>query len=201
MSERNFQLVVIAASAGGVEALSRILSELPATFPLAIAIVQHRSLAVPNLLSEVLQRHSRLRVKTAEDGEPIVPGLVYVAPPGIHLLVDAAGRFALRDGIKVKHVRPSGDVLFISAAEALGTQVIALVLTGGDGDGSDGIRVVKDRGGTVVCQNEGSSKVPSMPRAAIATGYVDYVLPLEDIASALITLAGLSDTASDLAMA
>jgi two-component system, chemotaxis family, protein-glutamate methylesterase/glutaminase len=195
MQNKAPRIVVVVASAGGVEALSRILSDLPTMFPLAIAIVQHRSMSYPNLLAQVLQRHAKLTVKNADDGEEIVPGVVYVAPPGIHLVVDAAQRFALVDGKKVKHVRPSGDVLFESAAEAFGSQVIALVLTGGDGDGSDGIRVVKERGGIVVSQDESTSKVPSMPRAAIATGDVDYVLPLDQIGSALITLASPSEAA------
>jgi two-component system, chemotaxis family, protein-glutamate methylesterase/glutaminase len=189
MPRESFRIVVIAASAGGLDALSRILSQLPPTFPLAIAIVQHRSMSSPNLLATVLQRQTKLTVKTAEDGDEIDPGVVYVAPPGIHLVVTAERRFALRDGLKVKHVRPSGDVLFASAAEAFDSQVIALVLTGGDGDGSGGITVVKQHGGTVVSQDEASAQVSSMPQSAIATGDVDFVLPLSDIASALEALA------------
>jgi two-component system chemotaxis response regulator CheB len=184
-----FRVVVVAASGGGVEALSTILSELPATFPLAIAIVQHRSMAVPNLLAKVLQKRSRLPVKNAETGDEFAPGVVYLAPPGVHLVIDAQHRLALVDGAKVKHVRPSGDVLFASAAEALGPQCIAVVLTGGDGDGSDGIGVIKKHGGTVVSQDERSAKVSGMPRSAIETGEVDYVLPLADIAAALEALA------------
>jgi two-component system chemotaxis response regulator CheB len=186
---REFRIVVIAASAGGVEALSQILSELPATFPLAIAIVQHRSLSSPHLLATILRRKTRLTVKDAEEGDAIQPGFVYVAPPGVHLVVDAHRRFALVDGDKVKHVRPSGDVLFASAAEAFGSQVIALVLTGGDGDGSGGISVVKHHGGAVLCQDVASAQVSGMPRSAIATGDVDYVLPLAEIAAALQALA------------
>ena len=184
-----FRIVVIAASAGGVEALSHILSELPPTFPLAIAIVQHRSLSSPHLLAKILGRKTPLHVKDAEDGEVIQAGVVYVAPPGVHLVVDEDRRFALMDGDRVKYVRPSGDVLFASAAEAFGSQVIAVVLTGGDGDGSGGILVVKQRGGVVLSQDVASAQVSGMPRSAIATGNVDYVLPLGEIAPALQSLA------------
>jgi two-component system chemotaxis response regulator CheB len=184
-----FRLVVIAASAGGVTALSEILSQLSPTFPLALAIVQHRSLAAPHLLASVLQNRTRLTVQDAADGDECLPGHVYVAPPGIHLVVDAQRRLTLRDGIKVRHVRPSGDVLFASAAEAFGRELIALVLTGGDGDGADGVRIVKQHGGTVISQDEASAQVSGMPRSAIETGDVDYILSLADIAPTLEGLA------------
>ncbi len=146
-------------------------------------------MAAPHLLTKVLQRGTGLEVKDAAEGDDCLPGCVYVAPPGIHLVVDVHGRLALRDGIKVKHVRPSADVLFVSAAEAFGSRVIALVLTGGDGDGADGIQVVKHHGGTVISQDEASAEVTGMPLSAIATGDVDYILSLRDIAPALEALA------------
>jgi two-component system, chemotaxis family, protein-glutamate methylesterase/glutaminase len=197
-TDEGSRIVVIAASTGGLDALSRILSQLAPTFPAAIAIVQHRSTSYPTLLAQLLQQRTKLRVKNAEDGEEIHPGIVYVAPPGIHLVVDSTERFGLVDGLKVKHSRPSGDVLFASAAEAFESRVIAVVLTGGDGDGSAGISVVKRRGGTVISQDAGSAAASGMPRSAIATGDVDYVLPLEHIASALEELAGRGRTRSDL---
>jgi two-component system, chemotaxis family, protein-glutamate methylesterase/glutaminase len=196
--EGRFRIVVIAASTGGLDALSRILSQLKPTFPAAIAIVQHRSMSSPNLLAQILQCRIKLKVKDAEDGEEIHPSIVYVAPPGIHLVVDSRQRFALVDGLKVKHARPSGDVLFASAAEAFESRVIALVLTGGDGDGSTGISVVKQHGGTVVSQDKETAVASGMPQSAIATGDVDYVLPLPSIASALEELVGRGCTRSDL---
>jgi two-component system, chemotaxis family, protein-glutamate methylesterase/glutaminase len=185
MVRERFSLVVVAASAGGLDALSRILSQLPPTFPAALAIVQHRGLSYPHLLADILRQRTRLRVRNAEDGDEARPGIAYIAPPGVHLVVDARQRFTLIDGAKVKHARPSGDVLFTSAAEAFGPRVVALVLTGGDGDGSGGLSVVKEHGGTVISQDEASARDPSMPKAAIATGDVDYVLPLAYIASTL----------------
>jgi two-component system chemotaxis response regulator CheB len=185
MPQEQFRIVVVAASAGGLDALSRILSELPATFPAALAIVQHRAMTSAHLLAEILRQRTKLTVKDAEGGDEPRPGVVYIAPPGIHLVVDARQRFALVDGVKVKHARPSGDLLFASAAEAFGPRVVALVLTGGDGDGSGGVSVVKQRGGMVISQDEASARDPSMPKAAIATGDVDYVVPLACVASTL----------------
>ncbi len=182
---RSFHIIVVAASAGGLDALSRILSQLPASFPAALAIVQHRALSSPHLLAEILRQRTKLTVKDAADCDEPRPGVAYVAPPGIHLIVDARQRFALIDGAKVKHARPSGDLLFASAAEAFGPRVIALVLTGGDGDGSGGLSMVKKHGGIVISQDEASARDPSMPKAAIATGDVDYILPLAYIASTL----------------
>jgi two-component system chemotaxis response regulator CheB len=181
MFREGFRIVVVAASTGGLDALSRIVAQLPATFPAALAIVQHRSPSHPHLLADILRQRTRLRVRDVEDGDEVRPGVVYVAPPGIHLVVDARQRFALVDGVKVKHARPSGDRLFVSAAEAFGPGVIALVLTGGDGDGAAGVSVVKERGGIVIAQDEASARDPSMPNAAVATGDVDYVLPLAAI--------------------
>ena len=185
MLRERFHIVVVAASAGGLDALSRILSQLPSTFPAALAIVQHRASSYPHLLADILRQRTRLGVRDAEDGDEARPGIAYIAPPGIHLVVDARRRFALIDGAKVKHARPSGDLLFTSAAEAFGPRVIALVLTGGDGDGSGGLSVVKEHGGTVISQDEASARDPSMPKAAVATGNVDYILPLASIASKL----------------
>jgi two-component system, chemotaxis family, protein-glutamate methylesterase/glutaminase len=185
MFREAFHIVVVAASAGGLDALSRILSQLPSTFPAAVAIVQHRALSSPHLLADILRQRTKLSVRDAEDGDEARPGTVYLAPPGIHLVVDTRQRFALIDGVKVKHARPSGDLLFASAAEAFGPRAIALVLTGGDGDGSGGLSVVKEHGGIVISQDEASAREPSMPKAAIATGDVDYILPLEYIASTL----------------
>jgi two-component system chemotaxis response regulator CheB len=185
MLHEGFRIVVVAASAGGLDALSLILSDLPSTFPAALAVVQHRAMTSPRLLAEILQRRTKLTVKNADAGDDVRAGIAYIAPPGIHLVVDARQRFALVEGEKVKHARPSADRLFASAAKAFGPRVIALVLTGGNDDGSGGVSVVKQSGGTVISQDEASARDPSMPKAAIATGAVDYVLPLDSIAAML----------------
>jgi two-component system chemotaxis response regulator CheB len=144
MAQEGFRIVVVVASVGGLDALSHIPSTLPVSFPAALVIVQHRTTSSPHLLAELLRHRTTLTVKDAQDGDDPRPGVVYVAPPGLQLIVDGQKHLALVDGAKVKPARPSGDRLFASAAEAFGPRVIALVLTGGDGDGSGGISVVSN---------------------------------------------------------
>ena len=107
-----FDLVVMAASVGGVKAFEAVLSRLPEDFPLPIAVVQHRSTSDPNLMARVFSRHTPLVVKTAEEGERMQAGTVYLAPPQLHLLVDSDLRVGLSDGIRIRHVRSSANPLF-----------------------------------------------------------------------------------------
>lgn len=138
---------MIAASTGGLEALTVILNDLPADFPAAIAIVQHRGPGPSSMFEKLLGRRTRLTIRQAEAGDALSPGTVHVAPPDKHLLIGPGGVLSLSDSAKVRSSRPSADPLFESAAAIFGAGVIAVVLTGGDGDGSDGIRVVKQLGG------------------------------------------------------
>jgi two-component system chemotaxis response regulator CheB len=183
-----YDAVVIAASAGGIQALSTILSLLPADFPVPIAIVLHRTMVLPNLLPQVLGRSTRLRVKLAEEGEVMVPGMVYLAPPDRHMTIRADRAVHLFDGRRIRHVRSSANPLFSSAAEALKGRVVAVVLTGGDADATDGVQTVREAGGIVLAQDRETSQDFSMPHSAIKTGSVARVLPLEEIAPALIAL-------------
>jgi two-component system chemotaxis response regulator CheB len=189
MSRRHHALVVIAASAGGVQALQKVLSGLPRDFPLPIAIVQHRTGNPPNLLARVLGRHTALTVKTAEDGESMRAGTVYLAPPREHLVVRPDESLALINGPKIRHVHSSANPLFASAAEVYGDGVIAVVLTGGDRDATDGVQTVRQHGGIVIAQDEATSAIFGMPRSAIETGAVHAILPLPQIAPALLRLA------------
>ncbi|HKV10218.1 MAG TPA: chemotaxis protein CheB [Thermoanaerobaculia bacterium] len=181
-------LVVIAASAGGIHALQEILAGLPADFPVPVAVVQHRSPRPPNLLGKILGQASRLTVKLAEASEALRPGTIYLAPPDLHLIVLPNHTFALRDGQRIGNVLSSADPLFASAAEVLGGRVIAVVLTGMGHDASDGVQAVKAAGGTVIAQDEASSQYFAMPKSAIATGCVDFILPLRKIAPELVRL-------------
>jgi two-component system chemotaxis response regulator CheB len=183
-----YDLVVMAASAGGVHALQAVLFALPADFQVPIAVVQHRSTRQPNLLARVLGRCTALAVKIAEPSEVMQPGTVYLAPPDLHLTVHRDGSFALSDGQKIRHVRSSANPLFESAAEAFGGRVIAVVLTGGDRDATDGVQSVKAHGGMVIAQDEATSEHFGMPHAAIETGCVDWVLPVEQIGPTLVKL-------------
>jgi two-component system chemotaxis response regulator CheB len=182
------RVVVIGCSAGGLDALSRILAPLPRTFPAAIVVVQHLLRDAASQLASILSLRTALCVKETQDGDILRPGAVYIAPPNFHVLVGVDGALALSSAPPVRHSRPSADPLFESAAANLGPLVIAVVLTGGDGDGSVGIVAVKKAGGTVLAQDVASSSNSSMPRSAVATGVVDQVLPLDEIAAALTTL-------------
>ena len=175
------ELVILAASAGGIPALRTILAGLPQTFPVPIAVLQHRSPTSPSVLSKVLARGCELQVKDAEVDERFARGTVYVAPPAAHLVVGPDRRFHFRDGGKIHFVRSSADPLIQSAAHALDGRVIAVVLTGGGRNGTSGVRDVRALGGTVIAQDPATAQHPGMPRAAIGTGAVDYILPLEEI--------------------
>jgi two-component system chemotaxis response regulator CheB len=194
-----YELVVLAASAGGIEALGRLLGALPPTFPVPIALVQHRSPHSPNLLDKVLQRRTPLRVKPVEPGEALRAGTVYVAPADHHLVLRADRRLGLTDGRKIRFLRSSANPLFESAADVLGSRVVAVVLTGGGSDATDGVQAVKSRGGIVIAQDRATSLTFGMPGAAIATGAVDYVLPLDHIAPFLCRLAGDGSAAPPVA--
>lgn len=183
-----FNVVAIAASAGGQKALSEILSVLPEDFPAAITVVQHVSPHRPSLLAKILSRRTALQVKQAEDGEILRPATVYVAVPNYHLIVNPSGRLSLLEGAKVSFARPSANVLFQSVATSYKGRAIAVVLTGLGSDAAIGVTQIKKHGGTTIAQDKMTADFFSMPKAAIETGKVDFVLPLSAIASTLINL-------------
>jgi two-component system, chemotaxis family, protein-glutamate methylesterase/glutaminase len=180
--------VLVAASAGGLSALTSVLSELPADFSAAVAIVQHIEPHHRSMLAEILGRSCALPVTQAADGQRFEPGVVHVAPPDHHLLVDADGSLTLTRTELVHFVRPSADLLFESGAASFGNRAIGIVLTGTGSDGSLGVEAIKRRGGIVLAQDEATSDFFGMPGAAIDSGAVDFVLPLEQIAEALTSL-------------
>jgi two-component system chemotaxis response regulator CheB len=185
-----YGLIVMASSYGGIAALREILGGLPADFPAPIAVVQHRSSEPPNLLARVLGRNLALTVKTVEEGETMRAGTVYLAPPNLHFQVEPGGVCHLLGGRKIHHLRSSANPLFDSAAGVFDVHLIAVVLTGMDGDAAEGVQTVKARGGMVIAQDEATSMAFGMPGSAIATGCVDRVLPLEEIGPALCHLVG-----------
>lgn len=182
------RVVAIAASAGGLSALTHVLTALPADFGAPIIVLQHMRAGQKSFMAEILDRRVPLAVAPAQPGERITGGKVYVAPPGRHLLVGADGVLALSDTERVRFVRPAADVLFQSLAESLGPRAVAVVLTGTGKDGADGVQEIHRRGGTVIVQDEASSEFFGMPDASIRTGMVDRVLPLDEIAPALLDL-------------
>ncbi|BAZ12408.1 CheB methylesterase [Calothrix sp. NIES-4071] len=181
-------LVVLAASAGGIRAINEILSNLPENFAPPIAIVQHLNPNYPSCLAEILNQHTPLSVKQAQESELLTTGVVYIAPPNLHLVVNSDGTLSLLNTEKVCRVRPAADMLFESAAACFQERVIAVVLTGMDGDGTDGVVAVKRAGGKVIAQDHVTSEFFSMPSNAIQTGCVDFILPLSEIAPILLEL-------------
>jgi two-component system chemotaxis response regulator CheB len=141
-------------------------------------------------MPQVIGRQSPLSVMHAEEGMQLEPDHVFLAPPDRHMLIKRKGTLTLTDSELVNFVRPSADLLFESVAAAYGDRAIAVVLTGSGHDGALGVTAIKQRGGTVVAQDEASSEFFGMPSAAIKTGAVDFVLPLEEIAPTLTALVG-----------
>ena len=183
-----FDVIVVASSLGGPAALARILSVVPADFPAGIVVAQHVSAISSPCVIQHLNRASTLPVSTATDDEPIAPGRVYLAPPDHHLLITLGRRLSLTRGPKVKFCRPAAEPLFATAAGTYRERTLGLVLTGCNTDGAVGAQTIKWMGGRVLVQDPLSARAPAMPKAAIAAGAVDYVLPLEKIADALIAL-------------
>ncbi|HAZ48362.1 MAG TPA: chemotaxis protein CheB [Cyanobacteria bacterium UBA11369] len=181
-----FNVVALAASMGGLKAISAVLSALPADFPAAILVVQHLCPKFPSQMAEILSQRTALRVKLAAIGDVVRPGTVYVAPPDQHLLVAPNGTLLLSDTPKMNFARPAADKLFMSVASTYKSRAIAVVLTGKGSDGALGVLSIKKHGGMAIAQDESTSEFFNMPGAAIATGKVDLVLPLDAIASTLV---------------
>ncbi|HUP45479.1 MAG TPA: chemotaxis protein CheB [Thermoanaerobaculia bacterium] len=185
---RSPELIVIGCSLGGMEALKKILDDIPDDFQIPIAIAQHRHKASDDGLPAFLRRVSRLCVVDVDDKLRIAPNCVYLAPADYHLLVER-GMFHLSTDDRVAFSRPSIDVLFESAADAYGQALVGVVLTGANADGANGARQVKARGGFVVVQDPLTAEAPAMPEAAIRAARVDRILPLDRIGPFLVELA------------
>jgi two-component system chemotaxis response regulator CheB len=185
---RNPQLVVIGCSLGGMHALQTILSHMRPDFCVPIVAAQHRHKNSNEGLPAYFRRNTHFNVVDAEDKQWIEPAHVYLAPADYHLLVernDDRGELHLSTEDPVRFSRPSIDVLFESAADAYGAQLIGVVLTGSNDDGTRGAKRIKQRGGLVVVQDPATAEAPEMPAAVAAAVKVDQVLPLEGIASFL----------------
>jgi two-component system chemotaxis response regulator CheB len=184
------RVIAIAASSGGLAALSEVLRTLPATLPAAILVLQHLAPDQRSHLTEILADRTALPVHQAAQGMRLEHGVVYVAPPGAHLLVGTEGRLALSHLPPLHWCRPSADRLFASVGARYGPGAIAVVLTGYGVDGAEGAQVLRSLGGMVLVQDDATSACPDMPRAARRAGDVDRVLPLGEIAAELETLVG-----------
>jgi len=176
-----YQAVVGGVSAGGMAALKSILACLPADFAPALVIVQHMHPRQGDFLVGHLNTICRLPVKEAEEKETIKGGVVYLSPANYHLLVELDRTFSLSTDEKVNFSRPSIDVLFETAAEAYGAELIGIILTGASRDGAAGLRRIKASAGLTIVQDPETSEYPGMPKAAIEETQVDHVLSIEGI--------------------
>jgi|SRR5690349_10554699 len=192
-AKKQYELVVIGCSMGGMHALQIIFGALPKDFPVPIAVVQHRYKTSNEGLPAFLRRHAKLDVVDTTDKEWIKPGTVYLAPANYHLLVER-GELSLSVDEAVAYSRPSIDVLFESAAIAYSSGVIGVVLTGANADGARGAARIKERGGFVVVQDPATAESPAMPQAAIDATRVDRILPLDRIGPFLVELCRSSST-------
>jgi two-component system chemotaxis response regulator CheB len=183
------KLVIIGASTGGPKAILDIMQSIPADLPAAFLIVQHMPKGFTLSFAERIAWQSGLKAKEAEEGDIVSAGRVFVAPAGYHMVLDASKeklKIKLMQGELVNFVRPSIDVTIFSAIELFQEDVIAIILTGMGKDGVEGARRIKERGGKVIVQDEGTSVIWGMPKLIAKAGLADEVLPLNEIAGALV---------------
>jgi two-component system chemotaxis response regulator CheB len=182
------ELVAIGASWGGLRAIERVLQALPADFPAAVVIAQHRRIGADAALAELLDSHCVLSVCEAEDKQALGPGVVLVAPPDYHLLVES-GSVALSVDEPVNFSRPSIDVLLQSAADNYGDLAVGFVLTGANADGAIGLARIAERGGTAIVQDPETAERREMPAAALAATPSAHVVALGEIGPLIVDLA------------
>ena len=177
----SYRAVVIGVSAGGMNALKKLLPALPAAFPAPVVIVQHISPNSDGQWVEIMNNISNLKVKEADEKEKIERGTVYIAPPNYHLLVERDETFTLTVSEKVNFARPSIDVLFETAALAYGEDLVGAVLTGSNHDGAKGLRSIRERGGLTYVEDPDTAESPGMPASAITAMIPHHVLPLKQL--------------------
>lgn len=182
------EIVVVAASAGGVETLTQLVAGLPEGLRAAVFVVLHLPESRPSMLPDILSRKGVLPAQAAVDGAPIEPGRIYVAVPGRHLTI-LPGKMQLSSGPRENGHRPSADVLFSTAAKAYGGRVAGVVLSGADDDGAAGLAAIKRQGGVAIAQDPAEAMYPRMPQSALNSVPVDYCLPVREIARRIGQLA------------
>lgn len=183
-----YKAVVVGASSGGIAALKTILSSLPEDFNMPVIIVQHIASSSGNYWIDLFDKQCLLRVKEADEKEKIEPGVVYIAPPNYHLLVERDETFSLSTDERVNYARPSIDVLFESAAEAYRETLIGIILTGANNDGAMGMKAIKEQGGLTIIQDPVTAESEYMPAAAMETIQADYIAHLNKISDLLLKI-------------
>ncbi|MDR0502636.1 MAG: chemotaxis-specific protein-glutamate methyltransferase CheB [Treponema sp.] len=187
VKSRQIKCIVIAASTGGPIALCQLFATLPEDMEVPILLVQHNTSGFDRGFTQWINGYTSLDVHLAEAGTIPVKGNIYVAPTDKHLVINERG-IAFTDSEPVHNQKPAADLLFKSAAALYGQSLIGVVLTGMGADGADGIRSIRKSGGITIAQDEASSMIYGMPRAAAETGCVDIVLPLNEISQKLLAL-------------
>ena len=182
-----YEIVVVGTSLGGLAALETLFLSLPPSFSVPIAVVQHRMADSRSRLPGLLQQYTKLTVKEPQDKEPHRPGVIYIAPADYHLMVED-GVFSLSTDAPVMSARPSIDVLFESAADALDEGVIGVVLTGASADGAQGAARIKERGGKLIVQDPATAESGVMPRSAGRAAKPDWILPITEIGPRLVEM-------------
>jgi len=180
-----YRIICIGASAGGLKAVSKILSYLPEDFAIPIVIVQHLHEDQNIAFAELVNSQTALTVKIADEKEKMLPGHAYYAPPDYHLMVEEEGFFSLSTDEKVNFSRPSIDVLFESVADDFAPAIIGVILTGANNDGAMGMKLIKKSGGLTIVQDPKTAESSTMPSEAMKTTEIDYVLPLDKIGKIL----------------
>ncbi|MCF7912307.1 MAG: chemotaxis protein CheB [Candidatus Cloacimonetes bacterium] len=188
MKEKKIKAIAVGVSAGGLKALVELFSNLPADFSLPIVVTQHLHPADDSYLATLLDRITLLKVKEAIDKETIKPGVIYLAPPNYHLLIERKETISLSSDEKVNFSRPSIDVMFESAANTWGAGLIGIILTGASSDGAKGIKIIKDAGGLTIAQDPNTAEYSMMPQAAIDTGAINNVMSLDEIGKFISSL-------------
>ena len=177
--------VVMGASAGALEALSSILPKLPEDYPVPVIVVVHIPAHKESLLPVLLRAKCRMKVREAEDKEPLEKGTIYIAPPDYHVLVEKDGTLSLSSEEEIMFSRPSIDVLFESAADAYATKLVGVVLTGANDDGAKGLKAIVEAGGKALVQNPATASSAAMPAAAIKACPQSCILELDEIGAYL----------------
>jgi two-component system chemotaxis response regulator CheB len=181
--KQEVQLILIGGSAGSLDVILKLVPALELPAPFAIVMVLHRKASNDDILVDLLNAKTDWAVKEAEEKEPVLPGNIYIAPADYHLLLEKDKTFSLDVSEKINYSRPSIDITFESAAEAYGPALLAILLSGANADGVDGMKYIKELGGICVAQEPGSAEVSFMPMQAIAQVAIDHILPANQLAA------------------
>jgi len=184
----DFKVVLIGGSAGSLNVLMQILPQLHVINFFAIVLVVHRKSTDEQTFEELIELKSAVKVKRVEDKVAFLPGFIYVAPSNYHLLFEKNNTLSLDTSEKVNYSRPSIDVSFESAAEVYKNQLIGILLSGSNADGTQGLKAIKNAGGTIIVQDPSSAEMPFMPNSAIQNTTPDYVLNIQEILEFILSL-------------